>query len=184
MEEEGSGYLDKRHGLGATVIPQHVTQSVQKAFYSLPAKMSNEQARVMVYAIGLQESKFLYRRQMIEKGGKLVPDGPAKGYWQFERGGGCRGVINHSASRYWMHDLCEQRHVQFDSLSLWNAIENDDILAAAAARLLLFTDPFKLPAVGDEQGAWDLYARVWRPGKPHPEDWPANYGHAVGHVIG
>ena len=166
------------------MIPAHVTQAVQKAFYSLPAKMATEQARVMVYAIGLQESKFLYRRQMVERGGKLVPEGPAKGYWQFERGGGCKGVINHSASQFWMHDICKQRNVQFDAMSLWNAIENDDILAAAAARLLLFTDPWKLPALGDEQGAWDLYTRVWRPGKPHPETWAGYYGHAISHVIG
>lgn len=166
------------------MIPNHVTQAVQKALYSLPAQMASEPARVMLYAIGLQESRFLHRRQMIEKGGRLVPEGPAKGYWQFERGGGCKGVITHKASRYWMHHICEMRHIQFDSMSLWNALENDDVTAAAAARLLLFTDPFKLPAIGDEDGAWDLYVRVWRPGKPHRQTWSNLYGTAVSQVIG
>lgn len=166
------------------MIPDTVAQAVNKAFYMLPAQMASEQARVMVYAIGLQESRFLHRRQMIERDGKLIPEGPAKGYWQFERGGGCKGVLNHGASRYWMNHLCNARHVQPDSLSLWNAIEFDDVLAAGAARLLLFTDPFRLPAIGDEQGAWDLYVRVWRPGKPHRDTWNNLYGAAVSKVIG
>ncbi len=34
------------------------------------------------------------------------------------------------------------------------------------ARLLLWTDAKPLPAIGDEQGAWDYYLRNWRPGKP------------------
>ncbi|WP_447751835.1 hypothetical protein [Pseudomonas nicosulfuronedens] len=51
---------------------------------------------------------------------------------------------------------------------MWAAIEHDDILAACMARLLLFTDPARLPALGDESGAWDMYLRVWHPGKPRP----------------
>ncbi|MNG31598.1 hypothetical protein D3C84_1174300 [compost metagenome] len=63
--------------------------------------------------------------------------------------------------------------------AVYVAIEHDDVLAAALARLLLWTDPGKLPKLGDEQGAWDLYLRTWRPGKPHPETWPALYAQAL-----
>lgn len=44
------------------------------------------------------------------------------------------------------------------------ALEVDDVLAAGFARLLLWTDPHRLPAVGDVEGAWQLYLRTWRPG--------------------
>lgn len=129
----------------------------------------------MLYAIGLQESRFLHRRQIVN--GK--PTGPAKGFWQFERGGGCRGVVEHPASRYWMHRVCVAREVKFTAQGVWDAIQHDDVLAAAAARLLLFTDPKRLPALGDEKGAWALYMRVWRPGKPHPQTWPGLYAEAM-----
>lgn len=59
------------------------------------------------------------------------------------------------------------------------ALEHDDVLAAAFARLLLWTDPFRLPTKSDAAGGWDLYLRTWRPGKPHPARWPARYAAAV-----
>ena len=34
------------------------------------------------------------------------------------------------------------------------------------------TDPKRLPAVDDVDGAWGLYLRTWRPGKPKPDTWP------------
>lgn len=157
------------------MIPVEVKGAVTKALYMLPPPMTSPEARVMMYAIGLQESRFLYRRQIVN--GK--PIGPAKGFWQFERGGGCRGVVEHAASRFWMHRVCAARGVEFTSKGVWDAIEHDDVLAAAAARLLLFTDPKRLPAVGDAGGAWDLYMRVWRPGKPHPDTWAKFYAESL-----
>ena len=38
-----------------------------------------------------------------------------------------------------------------------------DVLAAGLARLLLWTDPSRLPRLGDADGAWQLYVRTWRP---------------------
>lgn len=32
------------------------------------------------------------------------------------------------------------------------------------ARLLLYTDPARLPELGAEAGVWQLYLRTWRPG--------------------
>lgn len=160
------------------VVPGHVQVAVMAALALLPAAMTSPQALVMLYAIGLQESRFEHRYQVVA--GKPGAKGPARGFWQFERGGGCKGVVNHQASRYWMAQVCEARGVPMDAAAIWQAIETDDVLAAAAARLLLFTDPLRLPALGDVDGAWKLYAeRVWRPGKPHPQTWGGFYKTAL-----
>jgi len=159
------------------VIPR---ESLNEALRLLPAAMDSPQARVMLVAIGLQESRFTHRRQLV--GNPPRPTGPARGYWQFERGGGCLGVLTHPASRYWMHLVCAARNCKPTAHALWNAIEQDDVLAAAAARLLLFTDPRKLPEVGDEEGAWKLYLRTWRPGKPHRLSWLSLYPQAMEHA--
>ena len=44
----------------------------------------------MLVTIAGQESAWTHRRQI---------NGPARGFWQFERGGGVAGVIAHPASR-------------------------------------------------------------------------------------
>lgn len=153
------------------MIPTHVHTAIDTALALLPAAMDSHQARTMLHAIGLQESRFTDRRQLV--GNPPRPTGPAKGYWQFERMGGCRGVVDHPASRYWMHRVCAARGVPFNATAIWHAVEQDDVLAAAAARLLLFTDPRRLPAVTDSREAWNLYVRTWRPGKPHRDTWDA-----------
>lgn len=161
------------------MIPSHVQIAVSQALAMLPSAMDSPRARVQMLAIGLQESRLTARRQIV--GGQ--PVGPAKGYWQFERGGGCKGVVEHPTSRYWMHQVCEQRGVAFNATAVWNAIETDDVLAAAAARLLLFTDPKRLPELGDANGAWNLYVRTWRPGKPHRQTWDALYKEALSNHV-
>ncbi|MCY1303002.1 hypothetical protein D9M70_526890 [compost metagenome] len=55
----------------------------------------------------------------------------------------------------------------FSAGAIWRALEHDDVLAAGFARLLLWSDPKPLPLAGDEQGAFDLYLRTWRPGAYH-----------------
>ena len=162
------------------MIPSQVKGAVSKALFALPCAMTSPQARVMLYAIGLQESRFTHRFQVVQ--GRSGAKGPARGFWQFERGGGCKGVVEHPASRFWMSKVCAESGVPFNATALWNAIETDDVLAAAAARLLLFTDPKRLPELGDEAGAWRLYSRVWRPGKPHHATWPALYAEALREV--
>lgn len=153
-----------------------IIRSIGDALAMLPAQMNSPQAHVMLHAIGLQESRFTARRQLV--GNPPRPTGPAKGFWQFERLGGCKGVVNHDASRYWMAQVCAARKVDFTATAIWNGIETDDVLAAATARLLLFTDPRKLPEVGDSSGAWNLYIRTWRPGKPHRATWDDFYAQA------
>jgi hypothetical protein len=144
--------------------------AIVPALALLPPAMDTPQARVLLLAIGLQESRFLHRRQI---------GGPARGFWQFERNGGVRGVLTHPASRDDALRICAARHVAPVSATIHAALETDDILAAAFARLLLWTDPLRLPAAGDADGAWALYLRTWRPGKPHPHTWPVLYAQAL-----
>ena len=50
-----------------------------------------------------------------------------------------------------------------------------DVIDAVFARLLFWTDPLPLPAVGDVEGAWQCYLRTWNPGAysrgTPPERW-------------
>ena len=63
--------------------------------------------------------------------------------------------------------------------SVYSRLELDDVLAAAFARLLLWTDPARLPRTGDADAAWALYLRTWRPGKPHRQTWDALHAQAA-----
>ena len=125
--------------------------------------MDSKPARAELLTIGLQESRFVDRRQLVGKPPK--PEGPAKSFWQAEEGGGMvQGVRVHPATRDQAALLYRLRGVQPNNRAIWNAIEHDDVLAAGLARLLLWSDPAPLPAVSDEEGAWALYLRTWRPG--------------------
>ncbi|QDJ52794.1 hypothetical protein [Bordetella hinzii] len=151
---------------------------IDPALELLPARMDTVAARVMLLANGLQESRFQHRRQI---------GGPARGFWQFEKGtrasrGGVWGVFLHPASKDHLAALCRARSVACDPDAIYAALEYDDVLAAGVARLLLWTDPKALPAVGDVEAAWALYLRTWRPGKPHPKTWPALYAQAMAAV--
>lgn len=112
-------------------------------------------ARVLLHAINLQENPLRYEQQV---------KGPARGDYQFEKGGGVVGVMTHPASKKLAQEVCCARGVTFDVDSIYQAIGRDPVLAAALARLLIWTDPKQLPAVDDEAGAWALYLRTWRPG--------------------
>lgn len=131
--------------------------------------MDSPKARMMLLAIGLQESRFEHRRQI---------GGPARGYWQFEQGGGVRGVLLHKTSSYDATKICYARGVGSSTREVYERLENDDILACCFARLLLWTDAKPLPMIGDVDTAWEYYLRTWRPGKPHPATWPALYERA------
>lgn len=136
----------------------------------LPNEMYSAAAHTLLTAIGLQESDGTHRFQVVQ--GKPRAKGPARGLWQFEQGGGVKGVLTHPASRYWAFKVCVARAVKPIPSEAWLALERDDVLAAAFARLLLFTDPKPLPSVQDDKACWAYYVRNWRPGKPHPDKWP------------
>lgn len=141
---------------------------IEPALEWLLPDMDSPEARRMLIAIAGQESGFRYRRQI---------RGPARGWWQFELGG-VVGIRTHTATR----DACE--HVlaelgydpQMPSGQVFVLLEDCDLLAACFARLNLRWLPWPLPT--DEGHGWEQYAEAWRPGKPHPDRWPANWGAA------
>lgn len=98
------------------------------------------------------------------------------------RAGRRRARRTHSSSRPHALGVCAARDVEPSAPAVYEALERDDVLAAAFARLLLWTDPKPLPALRQVQEAWDLYARVWRPGKPHPQTWEVIYAQALSAV--
>lgn len=139
---------------------------IEPGLWLLPGQMSSDRARILLLAIGLQESRFEHRRQI---------RGPARGFWQFEKGG-VAGIRRHPASRYWLYHTCHALGVPFTSSAIHRALETNDRLACVCARLLLFTDPRPLPST--ESSSWLYYKRNWRPGKPHPETWGKFYSAA------
>lgn len=130
-------------------------------------KFTGCRAEQMMGAIAFQESNFEHIRQI---------KGPARGFWQFERGGGVVGVLNHPATAIYAANIVKKRGYKVNSVAIHAALETDDLLAGAFARLLLWTDPKPLPSRVD--AGWDYYIRNWRPGKPHPERWESSWAQA------
>jgi hypothetical protein len=158
-----------------TALHFHHRYTLPAALSLLPMTMDTQQSRAMLLAIGLQESRFVYRRQ--------IGNGIARGFWQFEVGGGITGVLTHSATRLVIERvLTECRYVPAAS-ACYDAIEHHDVLACVFARLLLFTLPRPLPLQSQPNEAWSQYLDAWRPGKPHRGTWDAHYAAAWAVVL-
>ena len=154
-------------------LSQVLREIIDPGLGMLPIAMDTPRARLMLLTIGRQESRFRYRRQ--------TGNGPARGFWQFEQGGGVKGVMTHPATCGHAHRVCAERGVPWERPNVWAALERDDLLACAFARLNLWWAPGALPEIGDYEGAWELYANVtWRPGRPHRQTWNAYYDEARG----
>lgn len=123
-------------------------------------------ARRFILAIAMQESGLAHRRQLAAGGNEA---GPAASFWQFEQGGGCKGVLTHYLVAQTMRNLCAEFNVDPTPQGLWEAMRYHDVVAAIAARLLIYTLPSKLPTTAADGLA--QYTAAWRPGKPHPEKW-------------
>lgn len=142
----------------------------------LPARMDTLAASVLLYCTSRQENPQRLPKQV---------GGPAVGDYQFERGGGVKGVMTHHTVRDLTRAACNARNVSFDGGSIYIALQSDPILAAALARLLYYTDPKALPDIGEEAEAWAVYLRTWRPGaySRQPEElrakWKKNYADAM-----
>lgn len=147
---------------------------IPAAFSLLPSAMVSEQAVPMLMAIGWQESRFAYRRQV---------NGPARGFWQFEAGGGVVGVLGHRDTKEPARRalvLLAYPHEPTPH-GVHTAIEHNDVLACVLARLLLWTVPGDLPRQHEPDEAWRQYLSAWRPGKPHETTWAQSWqvGHAA-----
>ena len=145
-----------------------------QTFALLPAAMDSLRSRAMLLAIGLQESRFVYR---VQEGG------PAHGFWQFESGGGVKGVLDHPSTRDLILPICSVRGVIPTVRDCYAAIVDDDVLACAFARLLLWTLPGVLPNRDERQKGWDQYIEAWRPGAPHRHTWDAFFDQAWVEVL-
>lgn len=141
--------------LASVVIPA--------AYRLLPPACASPEATRMLMAIAQQESQCCARRQ--------YRNGPARGFWQFEKGGGVQGTLSHPASAPHVARVLETLQLPALALPVWEALEHNDILAACIARLYLWTDSRPLPT--DQERGWQIYRSVWRPGKPHAHTWPA-----------
>ena len=168
------------HQLPLPIAPRTCWESIiLPALDALPPGMDSRAAQCLLLAIALQESGLEHRHQI---------NGPARGLWQFERGGGVAGVLRHLSTSTHARLLCLSRGVMPVSQAVYDRLSLDDILAAGFARLLLWTDPAPIP--GDEAGAWAMYVRTWRPGailgdpdsqraKHHAKRWPKCWQVAV-----
>lgn len=147
-------------------------------------RLRSAQATVLLLAIQLQEAPNQEQKQT---------GGPAVGTYQFERGGGIAGVLRHDASRRLAVAVCQALGVPPTVDGVATALQNtNDTLDAALARLLLWTDRPPLPALGDVEGAFQTYLRVWRPGaytrglfsvrQALRDKWSRNYAKALEQV--
>lgn len=145
---------------------------IPAAYDLLPLHMASVEATAMLLAIGMQESDGFRARAQ-------YGSGPARGFWQFEKGGGVAGVLLHPKTSPIVTALCEQTfQVPPVPSECHRAIEHNDILAAVFARLLLWTVPRPLPGKLEPVMGYRQYLEGWRPGKPHEAKWPFSY--AVG----
>jgi hypothetical protein len=137
------------------------------------------EARRIVMAIALQETELRNRRQVTDTGHEL---GPAMSFWQFERTGGCSELFHNKNTFQRIRKVCVDFNVAPTASALWSAMQYQDMVAAAAARLLVFTRPEALPKT--EAEGWDQYVKAWRPGKPHPDKWAGHWATADAAVMG
>lgn len=158
-----------------TMIDLVTSFVIPAAMRVLGEKYDTVEARAMLLAIGLQESRFTHRAQV---------RGPARGFWQFEAGG-VSGVLTHKASSapalealalLQYADLGEP--LRATAIRVHGIIEHNDVLAAVLARLLLWTLPGSLPKAGQAEEGWRAYTSAWRPGSPHRETWDSFFAEA------
>ena len=131
----------------------------------LPGRMDSPEARAMLLAIGLQESGFNHRRQV---------NGPARGFWQFEKNG-TRGVLTHPGTSPVLVPVMHTLRYSTDLTEVFAALEHNDTLACIFARLLLWTSPHEMPSAVGADAGWNIYLQTWRPGKPRHDDWGENF---------
>lgn len=149
--------------------------SLTQGLSLLPRGMDSIKARALLLKIGLQESRFLHRRQMV--GSPPMPVGPAVSFYQFERGG-VNGVLRHKVTRPHVLELCEYFGIQPDTAAIWELMKTDDALGAAMARLNLLWAPGALPDINDADASFAYYLNCWRPGayKRDPDGLKAKWG--------
>lgn len=142
-----------------------LANAINPALALLPSKMDSDAARVLLLTIGLQETRFKWRYQLVK--GRPGIKGPAKSFWQFEEPT-VGLVLRNAATARHANMLCSHFGLRSSQRDVHWAMEENDVLAASFARLLLWADAKPLPPVNaSHDEAWDAYMRIWGPGKPH-----------------
>jgi hypothetical protein len=118
---------------------------------------------VLLVAIAIQESGLKHRRQ--------IGGGPARSWWQIEPD----TAIDTFQRCLPIRDVWEEFPLGDELLV---ELEHSEIRACAIAAGILRLTPGRLPAVGDEDAAWQYYLKAWRPGKPRPGPWHKAYSDA------
>lgn len=146
----------------------------------LAPRWDTHSSHVLLLAIALHESGLKHRHQI---------NGPALGWWQFEPSGGIKQILTTSApARRALEDFGFNPH---NFTEVCSAVEFNDTISTIFARLLLFSDPFPIPAAPAAQiadphdpspyakGSFNYYNRTWQPGKPREEDFYKSLNRAL-----
>jgi hypothetical protein len=141
--------------------------------YGIPATL---EAAVLLMAIAGTESNWGDRLQIVSEGPP-----PARGFFMFEING-VHALLDHPVSKPLLLKLCAEMDIPAVAVLIHEAVAWNDPLAVGMARLLVRTLAPPLPALGDEQGAYDQYIEGWRPGAPDRDRWSARYATALGIV--
>ena len=160
---------------------EHIVKYTLPATYSLlPPAMNTPAASALLVSIGLQETNFEARRQVVDF--SPFRYGPARSFWQFERNGGLLEVCTHRHTRAELDAvLCALSYREGaikDLDEMMTIITHNDIVATAAARLLLWIVPARLPQRNEAAAAWLQYLKGWKPGKPHEQTWSGYFKRA------
>lgn len=171
-------------------LQQILDEDVAAGLALLPQAMSRnlKQVQVQLLTTHLQESPGQDQCQLPRKPGGAC--GPARGIFQFEKGGGVRGVLEHPSTKNVARLLCKELGIEPTADAVYDALRTtDDRLDVAFARMLYWTDKDPLPGYGDVSKSWEYYIRNWRPGafaNGTPEaraalrkKWSANYARAM-----
>ncbi len=152
------------------------------AYTLLPNMMNSQEATTQLMTIGLQESGFKHRVQLVGRNRHWWESykGPARGGWQFELYGGVKGVMTHPSSRDHALYVIDALRYPDNIWWIYTGMAHNDVLAYCMARLLLWTDPEPLPDLLDPPEVWwQYYLRNWRPGKPHRGTWDDHWYRAL-----
>ncbi len=130
-----------------------------------------DNARLQLLATIGQESNYHDRVQI---------GGPARGWCQFERAGGCREVLTNVHTKAQAVAILDfLRLPTNDEMAIFSLLAWNDFLAVIFGRLNYWRDSHPMPVIGDEEGAWKLYIRVWGAGKPDRNRWSTAYQGAL-----
>ena len=135
----------------------------------LPAHLTCAESKAMLIAIAMQSSQFSFRRELM---------GHDRSFWALGAQTHIKVVAEHELTRGPIAAVCDALCYDTSVFSAYMAVEHNDILACAYARLLLSLVPGKLPSRDQPQLGWDQYLAVWRPSHPRPEPWPVHFRRA------